>query len=124
MLVYPSLHEAKWKDILASLGALDNVAKSTNSKTIHAGKGKSRGRHYVLCRAPLVIYKTNGGDEPAYLPGVKLSYVDRLNFLQLDPGGHIGHFCIWSHSILNALDIIYGAAGKNIQHPRGPHGQS
>jgi len=104
------------KDILAALGALDDVTKSANSKKIRAGKGKARGRRYVLRRGPLVIYKTNDGVERAFrnLPGVELCCVDRLNLLQLAPGGHMGRFCIWSQSALDALDVIYGAAGKSI----------
>ena len=101
------------KDMLAALGALDDVTKSANSKKIRAGKGKARGRRYVLRCGPLVIYKTNDGVECAFrnLPGVKLCCVERLNLLQLAPGGHMGRFCIWSQS---ALDIIYGAADKSI----------
>merc|ERR1711957_725930 len=86
------------------------------SKKIRAGKGKARGRRYVLRRGPLVIYKTNDGVERAFrnLPGVELCCVDRLNLLQLAPGGHMGRFCIWSQSALDSLNLIYGDEGKNI----------
>merc|ERR1711966_315891 len=39
---------------------------------------------------------------------------DRLNLLQLAPGGHMGRFCIWSQSALDALNEIYGKDGKSI----------
>jgi len=104
------------KDVLAALGALDDVTKAAASKKIRAGKGKARGRRYVLRRGPLVIYKTNDGVERAFrnLPGVELCCVDRLNLLQLAPGGHMGRFCIWSQSALDSLNLIYGDEGKNI----------
>lgn len=104
------------KDILAAVGALDDVEKAADSKKIRAGKGKARNRRYVLRRGPLVIYKSNDGVEQAFrnLPGVELCCVDRLNLLQLAPGGHMGRFCIWSQSAFAALDEIYGAEGKNV----------
>lgn len=97
------------KDILAALGAYDDVEKVADSKKIRAGKGKMRNRRYVQRRGPLVIYQTNDGIEKAFrnLPGVELCCVDRLNLLQLAPGGHLGRFCIWSQAAVDALDGIY-----------------
>jgi large subunit ribosomal protein L4e len=104
------------KDILSKLGALDDVEKAAASKQIRAGKGKMRNRRYTLRRGPLIIYKTNDGVEQAFrnLPGVELCCVDRLNLLQLAPGGHMGRFCVWSQAALEALDTIYGESGKRI----------
>lgn len=97
------------KDILAAVGALDDVEKVAASKKIRAGKGKMRNRRYVQRRGPLVIYKENDGIELAFrnLPGVELCCVDRLNLLQLAPGGHMGRFCIWSQAAVDSLDAIY-----------------
>jgi large subunit ribosomal protein L4e len=104
------------KDILAAVGALADVEKSADSKKIRAGKGKGRDRRYVLRRGPLVIYKSNDGVEQAFrnLPGVELCCVDRLNLLQLAPGGHMGRFCVWSQAALDALNEIYGKDGKSV----------
>lgn len=104
------------KDLLAAVGALDDVEKAGDSKKIRAGKGKMRGRRYVMRRGPLVIYKANDGVEQAFrnLPGVELCCVDRLNLLQLAPGGHMGRFCVWSQAAFEALDEIYGENGKRI----------
>jgi large subunit ribosomal protein L4e len=98
------------RDILAAVGAMDDVDKAADSKQIRAGKGKMRNRRYTLRRGPLIIYATNDGVEQAFrnLPGVELCCVDRLNLLQLAPGGHMGRFCIWSQAALEALDTIYG----------------
>jgi len=104
------------KEILAAVGAYDDVEKAAASKKIRAGKGKARNRRYVMRRGPLVIYSNNDGVEQAFrnLPGVELCNVDRLNLLQLAPGGHLGRFCVWSQSAIEALDTIYGEDGKSI----------
>lgn len=104
------------KEILAAVGALDDVEKAAASKKIRAGKGKARNRRYVMRRGPLVIYSNNDGVEKAFrnLPGVELCSVERLNLLQLAPGGHLGRFCVWSQSAIEALDTIYGEGGKPI----------
>jgi len=99
------------KEILAAVGAFDDVEKAAASKKIRAGKGKARNRRYVMRRGPLIIYSSNDGVEQAFrnLPGVELCNVNRLNLLQLAPGGHLGRFCVWSQSALEALDTIYGS---------------
>lgn len=104
------------KEILASVGAMDDVEKAANSKQIRAGKGKARNRRYTLRRGPLVVYNENDGVAQAFrnLPGVELCCVSRLNLLQLAPGGHMGRFCIWSQAAIEALDAMYGAEGKRI----------
>ena len=104
------------KDILSAVGALDDVEKAGDSKKIRAGKGKMRNRRYTMRRGPLVIYAQNDGIELAFrnLPGVELCCVDRLNLLQLAPGGHMGRFCVWSQAALDSLDKIYGEGGKAI----------
>jgi large subunit ribosomal protein L4e len=104
------------KDILVALGAGGDVEKAAESKQIRTGKGKMRNRRYTLRRGPLIIYATNDGVEQAFrnLPGVELCCVDRLNLLQLAPGGHMGRFCIWSQAAIDKLDQIYGESGKRI----------
>ena len=104
------------KALLAAIGALDDVDKAADSKQIRAGKGKMRNRRYTMRRGPLIIYKTNDGVEQAFrnLPGVELCCVDRLNLLQLAPGGHMGRFCVWSQAALDELETIYGKDGKRI----------
>jgi len=102
--------------VLAACGGLDDVTKAANSKKTRAGKGKARNRRYVMRRGPLVIYAKNEGIELGFrnLPGVEVCCVDRLNLLQLAPGGHMGRFCIWSKAAFEALDTIYGADGKRV----------
>merc|ERR1712115_638000 len=101
---------------LIACGAGPDLDRAANSKQLRAGKGKMRNRRYTLRRGPLIIYASNDGVEQAFrnLPGVELCCVDRLNLLQLAPGGHMGRFCIWSQDALESLNDIYGAEGKSI----------
>jgi large subunit ribosomal protein L4e len=95
---------------LGLLGAEQDTDKAKASKKIRAGKGKMRNRRYVLRRGPLVVYNTNEGLVRAFrnLPGVETISVDRLNLLQLAPGGHMGRFCVWTQGAIEKLDSIYG----------------
>jgi large subunit ribosomal protein L4e len=83
---------------MEALGASADCDKAKDSKKIRAGKGKMRNRRYVLRRGPLVIYDTKESIDKAFrnLPGVETTSVDRLNLLQLAPGGHMGRFCVWT----------------------------
>jgi len=107
------------KDILIACGAGPDIERAANSKTLRAGKGKMRNRRYTVRRGPLIIFSANDGIEKAFrnLPGVELCCVERLNLLQLAPGGHMGRFCIWSQAALEQLEVIYGADGKSIPSP-------
>lgn len=104
------------KEILLAVGAYADVEKAADSKKIRAGKGKARNRRYVMRRGPLLIYSENDGIEQSFrnLPGVEICCVTRLNLLQLAPGGHMGRFCIWTQSAVEALESIYGDEGKRI----------
>eukprot|EP00168_Porphyra_purpurea_P019629 TRINITY_DN790_c0_g1_i1.p1 TRINITY_DN790_c0_g1~~TRINITY_DN790_c0_g1_i1.p1 ORF type:complete len:364 (-),score=82.20 TRINITY_DN790_c0_g1_i1:47-1018(-) len=80
--------------LLKTLGANSDVNKVKASRKIRPGKGKMRNRRYVQRRGPLVIYENDNGIVKAFrnLPGVDTCCVDRLNLLQLAPGGHVGRF--------------------------------
>jgi len=55
------------------------------------------------------------------IPGVEVAHVDRLNLLQLAPGGHLGRFCIWTQEAFEQLDRLYGtySQGKRLKGQRG-----
>lgn len=61
-------------------------------------------------KGPLVVFANDEGISKAFrnLPGVEVTSVDRLNLLQLAPGGHLGRFCIWSKAAFEKLDKIFG----------------
>lgn len=98
--------------LLKRFGAYDDVQKVADSKQIRRGKGKMRNRRYTQRRGPLVVHAGGRNTTFAFrnLPGVELCHVDRLNLLQLAPGGHMGRFIVWSEAAFNRLDAVYGTA--------------
>jgi len=118
--------------VLRGLAAYADVEKARDSRKIRAGKGKMRNRRHVNRRGPLVVYNEDNGVTKAFrnLPGVDLCHVDRLNLLQLAPGGHLGRFIIWTKSAFARLDQIFGSVTRvSVQKtgytlPRAPMAQS
>jgi len=118
--------------VLRGLAAYGDVVKARDSRKIRAGKGKLRNRRHVNRRGPLVVYNEDNGVTKAFrnLPGVDLCHVDRLNLLQLAPGGHLGRFIIWTKSAFARLDQIFGSVTRpSVQKtgytlPRAPIAQS
>merc|ERR1712227_1084671 len=104
---------SKAMKMLENLGALEDVEKSKSSRQVRSGKGKMRNRRYVQRRGPLVVYAEDGGINKAFrnISGVETACVDRLNLLQLAPGGHLGRFVIFTEGAFAKLDALYG--GKN-----------
>eukprot|EP00179_Madagascaria_erythrocladioides_P015234 CAMPEP_0198365492 /NCGR_PEP_ID=MMETSP1450-20131203/154196_1 /TAXON_ID=753684 ORGANISM="Madagascaria erythrocladiodes, Strain CCMP3234" /NCGR_SAMPLE_ID=MMETSP1450 /ASSEMBLY_ACC=CAM_ASM_001115 /LENGTH=814 /DNA_ID=CAMNT_0044072943 /DNA_START=52 /DNA_END=2497 /DNA_ORIENTATION=+ len=107
---------AKTRDavaVLAKLGLKPEVEKVKDSRKIRSGKGKMRNRRHVKRRGPLLIYAEDKGIVKAFrnIPGVELCSVDRLNLLQLAPGGHLGRLCVWTESAVKRLDEIYSEGG-------------
>jgi len=96
--------------LLKKIGAQEDIDKVIASRNLRRGKGKMRNRRYVMRKGPLVIYKDDSGIVKAMrnIPGVQLCHVERLNLLQLAPGGHMGRFIVWTKSAFEALDTIYG----------------
>lgn len=93
--------------------AIDDVRRVKSSIKIRPGRGKSRNRRYKQRLGPLVIFKENNGIVNAFrnIPGVETSSVDRLNLLQLAPGGHVGRFIIWTESAFKELNSRFGTYG-------------
>jgi len=96
--------------VLKQLQAYGDVVKVKDSRTIRAGKGKSRNRRYTQRRGPLIIFDQTSKLRFAFrnLPGVELCSVNRLNLLLLAPGGHLGRFVIWTRAAYERLDALYG----------------
>ena len=97
---------------LVKLGAGEDLAKVRKSKQIRQGTGKYRNSRYVMRKGPLLVY----GDDSASvkqaarnLPGVDTCHVNRLNVLQLAPGGHLGRFVIFTKDAFNGLNSVFGS---------------
>ena len=107
--------------LLKTVGAYEDVEKAKDSKKLRAGKGKMRGRKHVQRRGPLVVYNDDHGVTRAFrnLPGVELAHVDRLNLLQLAPGGHLGRFVIWSASAFSRVNAVWGSVTRESLTKKG-----
>jgi large subunit ribosomal protein L4e len=107
--------------ILKQIGALADVEKAKDSRKVRRGVGKMRNRRHVQRRGPLVVFAEDKGITQAFrnLPGVELANVERLNLLQLAPGGHLGRFIIWTRSAFNRLNAIYGSTRRESQTKTG-----
>merc|ERR1711939_151892 len=115
---------SKAKEALEAVGAFDDVVKSKNSYAVRAGKGKMRNRRHVQRRGPLVVLtedaiKAGAGKAFRNLSGVEVASVERLNLLQLAPGGHLGRFCVWSKAAFERLDAIYGTHRAKSEEKKG-----
>jgi len=111
---------------LTAVGAYPDVEKVKASRKLRAGKGKMRNRRHVQRLGPLVVYNEDKGITKAFrnLPGVDLAQVERLNLLQLAPGGHVGRFIVWTKSAFDRLNDIYGAVDRESKQKTGytlPH---
>jgi len=110
----------KTKDAVAmlkSLGCANELEKVVNSKKIRCGKGKARNRRYVMRKGPLVVHNMSAeacADGSSLvksfrnIPGVDICHVDRLNLLQLAPGGAFGRFVVYTESAVKRLGELYG----------------
>jgi large subunit ribosomal protein L4e len=106
---------------LTAVGAYTDVEKVKASRKLRAGKGKMRNRRHVQRLGPLVVYNEDKGITKAFrnLPGVDLAQVERLNLLQLAPGGHVGRFIVWTKSAFDRLNDIYGAVDRESTQKTG-----
>jgi len=93
--------------------AIEDVRKVKTTKKLRPGRGKTRNRRYKERLGPLIIFKENRGIVRAFrnIPGVDLACVNRLNLLQLAPGGHVGRFIIWTESAFKELNSLFGSYG-------------
>jgi len=108
-------------ELLEGLGCGNELSKVAASKKLRSGKGKMRDRKYTMRRGPLVIYGEDSGITRALrnLPGVDSAHVDRLNLLQLAPGGNFGRFCIWTEEAFKKLGAMYGDADNASEEKKG-----
>jgi len=96
---------------LTKLGAGADLAKVRKSKQIRQGTGKYRNSRYVMRKGPLIVYgndSSNIKQAARNLPGVDTCHVERLNILQLAPGGHLGRFVIYTKDAFKSLSTVFG----------------
>jgi large subunit ribosomal protein L4e len=101
---------AAFLKIMGALGCGGDIEKVANSKKFRAGKGKMRNRVYTMRRGPLIVFDEGENIQRAgrNIPGVELVHVERLNLLQLAPGGHMGRLIVWTEAAFKKLDTVFG----------------
>jgi large subunit ribosomal protein L4e len=126
-LVIDTLNVSKAKTlikILERFGAGPELLRSKLSRKIRSGRGKMRNRRYVVRRGPLIIHGDDNQEikkAARNLPGVETAHVDRLNLLQLAPGGHLGRFIIWTKDAFAKLNDVFGTTRKSALEKKGYH---
>ena len=94
------------------LDAKMNLLLFQKLKKIRPGVGKARNRKYKIKKGPLIIYdngSVNVKKAARNIPGVIVCHVERLNLLQLCPGGgHLGRFIIWTKDAFEKLNFFFG----------------
>ena len=113
-LVVDNLNYKNTKDMLkalVNLGLEDELKRVALSKKIRTGKGKMRNRRYVKRRGPLIIHDISEKEikfGARNLMGVDTCRVQKLNILQLAPGGHVGRLIIWTKKAFQNLNEVFG----------------
>lgn len=98
-------------EMLKQLGCADDLKRVVDSKTLRPGKGKARNRRYIMRKGPLVVFSENDGLAKAVrnIPGVDSCHVDRLNLLQVAPGGYAGRLIVWTAPAVERLNALFGS---------------
>jgi large subunit ribosomal protein L4e len=111
-------------EVFNSTGLISDVVKAYNSKSLRVGKGKYRGSKYTLKRGPLIVYDSTTEEvarTAKNLQGVDTCHVDRLNILQLAPGGHLGRLVVFSEGAFKRLNALFGSHDRNSTEKSGYH---
>merc|ERR1719453_232608 len=110
-------------ELLEGLGCGTELTKVAASKKLRSGKGKMRDRKYTMRRGPLVIYAEDSGITRALrnLPGVESCHVDRMNLLQLAPGGSFGRFVVYTEGAFSKLSALFGDSDNAAPEKKGYH---
>lgn len=117
-LVVDKLNLEKTKDLLATLRRLglgEDLDKVKNTRKVRVGGGKNRNRKYRVRKGPLIIYDNETQiikRSSSNIPGVEVCHIDRLNLLQLAPGGHVGRLCVWTKSAFERLTQLFGTVDQ------------
>lgn len=94
-------------EVFKAIGVYADVERAKETKRVRAGKGKMRGRRYVMKKSVLLVVGSDGGIIKAAknLPGVDAVLVKDLNVELLAPGCKAGRLTVWSKS---AIDYLRG----------------
>jgi len=97
----------KTKDVLITLknlGLAEDLERGAK-KSIHAGKGKSRGRKYKKRKSLLIVVNEDKGLKKAAdnIPGVDTATLKELDVELLAPGTHAGRLTLWTKAAIENI---------------------
>ena len=81
-----------------------------------------RHSRFVLKRGPLIVYGEENNlvkQAARNLPGVDVCNVQRLNLLQLAPGGHLGRLIVFTKDAFEQLDALFGTYRERSEKKKG-----
>ncbi|MCS7122156.1 MAG: 50S ribosomal protein L4 [Archaeoglobaceae archaeon] len=92
-------------EVFKKIGVYGDVERASKTKRHRAGRGKLRGRRYVLKKSVLLVVRDDNGVIRAArnLPGVDAVLVRNLNTELLAPGCKPGRLTVWSKSAVEYL---------------------
>jgi large subunit ribosomal protein L4e len=94
------------KELLKKIGVWGDIERAQERKRTRAGKGKRRGRRYVVPKSILFIVSNHNSPfakAVAGLPGVDVAEPNVVSVLELAPGGVPGRLTVITRSALEAL---------------------
>lgn len=109
-------------DMLTKLGLGEELEKVRSSRKVRAGQGKYRNRRYRLRKGPLFVFDDQSAvaqTRARNIPGMEFCHIDRLNLLQLAPGGHLGRLIIWTKSSFERLHSLFGSYNQPATGKKG-----
>jgi large subunit ribosomal protein L4e len=124
-LVVDSLSIERVQDLIATLerlGLSDELNKVKETKKVRPGQGKYRNNRYRTRKGPLIVYSNEDRlihRSARNVPGVETCHVDRLNLLQLAPGGHLGRLIVWTKPAFERLNHLFGTFSTPGQGKKG-----
>lgn len=106
-------------ELLKTLHLDEDLMKVKNSKSLTAGKGKSRGRRYNKKKGLLIISDKAEMSAFKNIEGVDLMDVNALDILGLAPGGKFGRLVLWTESAFLKLGALFGSIGCESELKKG-----
>jgi large subunit ribosomal protein L4e len=92
------------KAFLEKIGLSEELERVI-SRSVRSGTSRRRGRRKKIGKGPLIVVSKDEGITKAgkNIPGVDVIRVDKINILDLAPGGNGGRLTIWTESALKKI---------------------
>jgi len=103
--------------IIKAIGAHLDQKKAADSHHLRKGRGKLRNRRYITRKGPMIVFASGHHITKAFrnLPGIDTTKADRVNLLNLAPGGQLGRFLIWTKSAYKAINEFNKTHKKSLK---------